>query len=242
VRDLFKPASIVLLPRAAIVAPVVLREAASLNFNMLPIALAERVAMVSRGVLQTDIVQTNVAGHTELNLAQRSLHRPVFAGAVESHAKYILVDDVVTSGATLAELAAFIRRRGGDIVGIVSLAAGYGSTTLAVRSGTLSALRSKHGSIEGTFIEAFGYGFGALTEREARNLIGLDTAGINGRIVARSTICETSPEMPNNRRGVEPRYGRARTVQELEGRTGLCGGFVGREKDSGRPVAENPYG
>ena len=49
---------------------------------------------------------------------QRLILRPEFEGPVQVGANYVLVDDVVNFGTTLAELAHYIQLNGGFVSGI----------------------------------------------------------------------------------------------------------------------------
>ena len=153
-----------------VVVPVGLREDEEAALNRLPFALAARVAQALGATPKGGIVQVNVTRHTGAGMTERMVNRPTFAGTVEQGRRYVLVDDVVTSGSTLMELAAFIEANGGSVVGAVTLAAGRGSTRLKASAQTLQRLRERHGDREAEFRDAFGHGFDALTDREAFDL------------------------------------------------------------------------
>ena len=155
---------------SVVVVPVGLREDEEAALNRLPFALAARVAQALGATPKGGIVQVNVTRHTGAGMTERMVNRPTFAGTVEQGRRYVLVDDVVTSGSTLMELAAFIEANGGSVVGAVTLAAGRGSTRLKASAQTLQRLRERHGDREAEFRDAFGHGFDALTDREAFDL------------------------------------------------------------------------
>ena len=79
--------------------------------NKIPEALAAYYAEHANGILDTDIIQTVKAGHTNATMLERMMGRPEFDGRVIPNRKYILVDDVATGGGTLAELSDYIRMR-----------------------------------------------------------------------------------------------------------------------------------
>jgi hypothetical protein len=92
--------------------------------NKLPAAFAEEITAQTRASFGTDIVQTIEGAHTGANTFERLVSRPAFGGLVVPGRRYWIVDDHVTLGGTIAELAAHIRRGGGIPVGAISLTAG----------------------------------------------------------------------------------------------------------------------
>ena len=114
--------------------------------NALPSALAVVLSSLTGLDIATGIVQASRAHHTGASDVERVERRAEFAGPVEEGGKYILLDDVSTSGSTLAALRAFIRRNGGEVVGVSVLGAahrpdrGHGSH-VALRDETLAELK-----------------------------------------------------------------------------------------------------
>ena len=143
------------------VVPLGIREAEGGPLNRLPVALANEVAQALGAQVRPTIVQTNATGHTG------AVHRPSFTGEVEPGRRYVIADDVATTGSTILGAINFIESRGGKVVGAVTLAAGRGGNILKARPETLAALRARHGDAEEAFRHATGYGFDALSEREA---------------------------------------------------------------------------
>ncbi|QFY88603.1 hypothetical protein D5125_03405 [Magnetovirga frankeli] len=174
VRDLVKPERIKALAQKfpdAIVVPVV--EVESSGTNAIPLALAE---LLSDAGLKIDrnIKQTSSGKRKNLNAAQRLLERKRFAGKVVKGGKYILVDDVLTQGGTAHELRHHLANSGGDAVAVLSLSFSAGSNIIAVKPGTLAALRDQFNVSE---LENVLYQYNiagkieALTESEARALL-----------------------------------------------------------------------
>jgi len=90
---------------------------------------------------------------------------------------YVLVDDFVGQGGTLANLRGYIMHGGGSVIGGVTLTGRADSATLALQPTTLDALRAKHGhEIENWWLQNFGYRFDCLTESEARYLLRAEDA------------------------------------------------------------------
>lgn len=111
---------------------------------------------------------------------------PVFDGAVASGQHYMMVDDFVGQGGTLANLRGFLTEGGGSVVGAVTLTGKNYSAIPALEPVTLQHLRKKHGpELETWWHETFGYGLESLTESEARYLLRAeDFDTIRTRILA----------------------------------------------------------
>jgi transcriptional regulator with XRE-family HTH domain len=83
--------------------------------NAIPEAFADSLA-IHLG-LETDagIVQTNVVTHTGADGYGRLARQPVFEGDVVPGSEYVLVDDFVGQGGTLANLRGFIESKGEEL-------------------------------------------------------------------------------------------------------------------------------
>lgn len=138
------------------------------GINRVPSAMAARIAKVTGLPVENGVIQTNIAAHTRTDGFTR-LARPVkFAGTITPGRRYLLVDDHLGMGGTLADLRAFIEDQGGEVAGAVTLSASRGNAILALRPETLAALRARHGKLlEELWRDEFGYGLDALTDPEA---------------------------------------------------------------------------
>jgi hypothetical protein len=154
--------------------------------NAIPEAFADELA--GRLGLETDagIVQTNVVTHTGADGYGRLARQPVFDGDVVSGAEYVLIDDFVGQGGTLANLRGFIEANGGIVLAAVTLTGKPHSAKLALDKTQLEELRQKHGEdFENWWQERFGYTFDCLTQSEARYLArSPDVKTIRDRIAA----------------------------------------------------------
>lgn len=153
--------------------------------NVLPHALAEYYADATgaRAVTNT-ILQVNRAHHTGASKLERLVSRPLFEGPVEEGARYVLVDDVVTRGGTMAELADHIRASGGEVVGMVALAKSGGSANLAPQPAHLRAIKANPDLLDVTR-NLFGIEPAALTRDEAEFIASHgDAAALRGRALA----------------------------------------------------------
>lgn len=121
--------------------------------NKLPVTLASYISHLSGLSMSVDIVQSNKVGHTGADMAARFARRATFDGQVEHGREYILVDDFVTSGGTLADLRNYIESNGGKVVEMMSLAnsssaqGGY-SGNIAIKKEVSLALKAKFGEGE----------------------------------------------------------------------------------------------
>jgi hypothetical protein len=110
----------------------------------------------------------------------------VFNGPVVSGRHYVLVDDFVGMGGTLANLRGHIEALGGHVLAAVALTGKAHSAKLCLTANTLQQLRAKHGrALEAWWQHRFGHTFDALTESEARYLTRAEDADtVRGRIAA----------------------------------------------------------
>ena len=90
--------------------------------NAIPFVFAHYLAERLGCAVDDGIVQAARVGRTALNRFERFLWQPSFKGDVEAGANYIIVDDVVTLGATFATSASHIVRNGGSVCAATALA------------------------------------------------------------------------------------------------------------------------
>jgi len=127
------------------IVPVLAEEGKGLN--KLPLAYARELAKESNGEV-AGISQTNVTSHTDSGAIERMFRTPNFNGEVIKGKKYLIVDDVVTSGSTVRALKEYIENNGGKVIGVSSLSnissihGGY-SGNLAIKQDTIKKLREK---------------------------------------------------------------------------------------------------
>ena len=157
------------------------------GFNRIPGAFAELLAEKLGLDVETEIVQANIVNHTGASGWARMSRAPVFSGSVIPGATYLLVDDFIGQGGTLANLRGHIVSGGGLVSGAVTLTGKAYSATLALQPATLEELRRKHGQeIENWWRASFGYGFEGLTESEARYLLRAEDADTIRRKLAQA--------------------------------------------------------
>lgn len=142
--------------------------------NFLPSTLATYLCRSVGGEIYKNIFQTTTQKRTQLSRLVRFLYQPKFKGYVLPKRPYVLVDDVVSSGASFASLRAHIVKGGGFIVGMNVLANVDGrDQKLAISDSSMQKLRSEFGVGVDTYWQAtFGHGVELLTNQEARFLVG----------------------------------------------------------------------
>ena len=140
--------------------------------NKIPLMLAHLLADgLGSNPVETGIVQSSRAHRTGSNANHRLAFPPAFDGAVQPGCCYILVDDTLTQGGTLAALRGHIENRGGRVLGVVVMSAKHYSLPLAPTPQTLAALHAKHGDALNTYWkQEFHYELDRLTQSEAAHL------------------------------------------------------------------------
>jgi hypothetical protein len=153
----------------AIVVPVVAKAAE--GTNAIPIAYAHRIAQVV-GQLNTDIVKTNLTARTGRDAAYRLTTHSTFDGPVIAGRRYVVVDDYLTQGGTVADLKGYIEARGGKVVAITTLQSSPHSSRLAPTDAQIKELRRAYPGLEDVWTNETGNGFEGLTYSEAHALLG----------------------------------------------------------------------
>lgn len=154
--------------------------------NAIPEALADELGGQLGLPVDDSLVQVNIVGHTGANGYARLARPAAFGGDVVPGASYLMVDDFIGQGGTLANLKGYIEANGGRVAGATVLAGKPFSAVLAPTHEQLEALRKKHGKeLEHWWRDRFGYGFDCLTQSEARYLErSPDVDTIRNRIIA----------------------------------------------------------
>ena len=143
-----------------------------MGVNAIPEALASTLAQSVGWTADSGIIQTNIVGHTGADGFSRLARQAMFDGKVSAGRCYLLVDDFVGQGGTLANLRAHVIQGNGTVLGATALTGKFYSANLALTSHTLKHLRLKHGEkLEQWWQLKFGFGLDRLTESEARYLL-----------------------------------------------------------------------
>ena len=180
--------------------------------NAIPAALAALLSERLGVRFDTGIVQTNVVSHTGADGYGRLARQAAFEGRVAPGREYVLVDDFVGQGGTLANLRGWVERKGGRVIGAVALTGKAYSARLNPTEEQLHELRQKHGpDFEKWWREWFGHAFDCLTQSEARYLArSPDVDTIRGRLAAavREGGCCSHARSPREQR---------RHIEDLKG-------------------------
>ena len=142
------------------------------GFNAIPDAMAQLLShKLGVPAEAGEIVQTNKVGHTRAPAFQRLVTPAEFDGVVSVGGLYLLVDDHVGLGGTLANLKGYLETRGAYVIGITTLTESREARQISLRPETLAMLWAKHGqALEDLWQAQFGHGIDCLTEVEAQNL------------------------------------------------------------------------
>ena len=158
--------------RPFLLLPVIADETA--GFNAIPDAMAQVIAwLLPRPVpvIAGEIVQTNKVGHTRARAFQRLVTPARFGGRVHAGADFVLVDDHIGLGGTLANLRGYVEARGANVVAMTALTESRDGRRISLRPETLDMLRARHGeALERLWEDQFGYGLDSITELEAQIL------------------------------------------------------------------------
>ncbi|HFF6187710.1 TPA: PLxRFG domain-containing protein [Stenotrophomonas maltophilia] len=142
--------------------------------NRIPRMAAEVLAQRLGLQVSEDIVQAAKVNRSAGDALHRLANQPPFTGKVEKGRDYVLIDDTLTQGGTLAQLKTHIEDNGGKVVLATALTGKDYSRKIALNSQSLADVRERFGSIEPWWRDQFGYGFEGLTESEARTILTLD--------------------------------------------------------------------
>ncbi|MCG6552142.1 MAG: phosphoribosyltransferase [Candidatus Magnetominusculus sp. LBB02] len=143
------------------------------GFNAIPSVMAQEIAFrLNLELEDTSIVQSNRVGHTRARAAHRMVTPAIFTGKVQKGADYVIIDDHVGQGGTIANLRGFIEDNGGRVIAVSTLTESRDSRKLALRLETLEALERKYGQeLDEFWRVSFGHGISTLTEAEGGNLL-----------------------------------------------------------------------
>lgn len=154
--------------------------------NAIPVALAKLLGKRLGMECEDRVVQGNVVSHTGADGYGRLARQAVFTGEIATGREYVMIDDFIGQGGTLANLRGWVETHGGATLGAVGLAGKNYSAVLSPSQEQLHELRQKHGpATERWWRKRFGHGFDCLTQSEARYLTrSPDSDTIRNRVAA----------------------------------------------------------
>ena len=146
------------------------------GMNVIPRVFARALSKLLAVPVFSSVIQTNRVSHTGASGYHRLAFPAVFDGELLP-ADYLLVDDFIGQGGTLANLRGFVETKDGRVIGGTALAGKAYSAKLRPDRPAVLELRRKHGEqLEKWRSATFGYGFERLTQSEARYLTRVDDA------------------------------------------------------------------
>lgn len=152
--------------RKPIIVPILAVETA--GKNKIPLATADLLAHELNLEVSNDIVQINHVGRTGTGIDHRFAHQPMFSGEVEAGKDYLIIDDTLSVGGTIAAARGYIENRGGKVVGAAVMTAHEGALNISVKSNMLDSIQAKHGDTMNEYWKGkFGYEIDRLTQGEA---------------------------------------------------------------------------
>lgn len=146
-----------------ILVPVLAEE--HLGRNRLPATFAEILSGYLGFEVTNEIVQTVKANHTNANAYERIVRQAMFDGYVEPNRNYIILDDTVSMGGTLAALRGFIESKGGKVIAGIALT-GYPDLNIVPLEKTLNYVKNKHPQLVEWWLNEFGFPLDYLTQGE----------------------------------------------------------------------------
>lgn len=138
--------------------------------NAIPSAAAKRLAYLLALDHVTGVTYSGGVRSTDLDGLSSIFSPPTFDGQITPGKRYILVDDALGQGGSVAAMAEHIKAGGGHVAAVLALHGSDYSAELALSSSTLSIMRAQLGDAEQQFQQATGRSFDQLTESEARYL------------------------------------------------------------------------
>lgn len=206
--------------------------------NAIPAALAELLRERLGLAVETGIVQTNVVSHTGADGWGRLARQAAFDGAVEPGREYVLVDDFVGQGGTLANLRGHILAGGGKVCAAIVLTGKPYSATLAPSKEQLDELRQRHANgLEQWWQDRLGHAFDCLTQSEARYLARTEDADAVRDRFAQAQQGGSGPGHPRN---LGRRRGAKEHAKDLIARKAQLQAEQDARHPNGRPVSLRP--
>jgi len=152
--------------------------------NLIPAAFARWLSAETGLPVHDGLYRLNRTMRTDAGAIDRLLRRARWAGEVEACRAYVIVDDVVTQGGTVADLRGHIEAQGGRVVAITALQAPGANATSRLDPADLARLRARLGpEAESWWTETFGHDWTGLTASEARQLLRIgDGAGLRAAL------------------------------------------------------------
>ena len=136
--------------------------------------------------IEHQIVQVNIVSHTKADGFSRIARQARFDGKSDPARRYLLVDDFVGQGGTLANLRGWLVHQGSRVAGATVSTGKAFSSILTLSNEQIDKLTETHGQDLRKWWNAnFGFDYDCLTSSEARYLIRTSAAQrVRDKIVA----------------------------------------------------------
>ncbi len=159
--------------------------------NRIPHALARALADRLDLHVDIDILQSNTVKRTGSGIYYRYVSPPEFQGEIKVGQSYLIVDDTLSVGGTIAALKGYIENRGGQVIGATVMTAYDKKVDIAIKPDMYQLLIQKAG-LNKYWRKEFGYGVDKLTQQEAGHLRKPTLEQIQERIQAACQDLELS--------------------------------------------------
>lgn len=107
--------------------PIVVAPVKENSKNALAAAAAQKLADHFGLQIAKNITETDCAPRKKMKPSDKLLNLPVFRGPIEEGRSYIIVDDMINSGGTIAQLRSYILQNGGKMAFACTLATRTGN-------------------------------------------------------------------------------------------------------------------
>lgn len=136
--------------------------------NMLAHAAAARLSKELGLEIDTNIIQTGTESRKSMSRLERLFKPATFSGASQAGRLYIVVDDVMSTGSTLADMRGHFKANGSEMAFAAVLGTPTGTHThLNATAKQISAVECNlSSSIRGYIENAVGFGIKCLTQSE----------------------------------------------------------------------------
>jgi hypothetical protein len=144
--------------------------------NPIPYLLAHALSALFGWPRERRVIKTGEMAHCGASGYEKLRRQVAYSGRITVGLNYLLVDDFIGHGGTLANLRGHILTQKGRVIGATVLGGSDYAAELALSDVKLAALRRQHGQIEYWWRQRFGFGFESLTASESRFLSRARTA------------------------------------------------------------------
>jgi hypothetical protein len=142
--------------------------------NALAISYAQWLGHECDWEVETEIFQDKTIARDKSRVWTRIANRCSFRGEIDKAAAYVIVDDVITTGGTLADLRSFIHRKGGTVIAMSAIASRDGRPQrIRLGDDTRADLERFYGNdLAGFCHKNLGFSHDCLTDSEGQALRG----------------------------------------------------------------------